>query len=356
MSTIALSDALARYELQHIAGLAETTQGKTMSQLRQFETWIVREMRQDPYLSSIDDLTMSRYCNTLRPPRLAESTFNLYRSRLSTFWVYCTRRGWIAENPMEYVRPMRVPDAVRTRLAVEEMDTILDKAENERDRIALSIGMNLALRAGDIAALDISSVNLYDNTVHAYIKKTKKWEMLQVNDELRADLLRWYDAYAVLAGVTDSSHLDNSWTLVPSLRNLPLPGGKRRLIALPTSRYKNLHEVVQRGLLSIDMPIRRDDGKSLREGFHTLRRSSGRAFFENAEVDPEIEGSAIRAAMAFLGHSTQNVTEIYLGVEHDKLARDKAMRGKSFLRKIAERNEQRDTDAEAEPLKVVRHA
>lgn len=361
MNTTTLSKALDDYDVRRLRARSKGTQENAHSQLRRMEVWVAKEIQPDPYLVNIDDTAMTRYFNTLRPPRLEAASFNHYRTIMNSFWVFCLQRGWIERNPMEWVERLPIPEKARTQLAPEEMLMMLEEADKPRDRIALAVGMNTGLRAGDIAALKIGAVNLHDNTLSAYIQKTKRFSLIGITTELRSELLKWFYVYAEMMELESFRDLNDEWTLVPSMRSyVTREPGVRIDVLLPQSTFTNLHEIVKTAMEKRGFPLRDKNGKSLREGFHTLRRSAGRQIHDDAAQRDDVKGSAMRAAQAFLGHKTQQVTELYLGLDHDKKVLDGMMRGQSFLTRIADRNREANAaldDAEpAEPLKRVRHA
>ena len=65
------------------------------------------------------------------------------------------------------------------------------------------------------------------------------------------------------------------------------------------------------------------------EGLHTIRRSVARAFFEREAAKGN--DIALRATSALLHHSSTQVTEIYLGLNHERVRRNTSLRGQTFL-------------------------
>jgi integrase len=201
-----------------------------------------------------------------------------------------------------------------------------------RDRVGLALGMNTALRAGDIMALKVGDVNLSNNTLHAFIQKTKRYDDLPISVELRAELLRWFEAYAREMGLKDwMTELPNQWTLVPAAHfqafNVHQPAGGGRNVYKTSGTYSNPETIVHRALERLGHPTRG-------EGFHTLRRSTARRFFDLA-IEEGVR-DPIRMPQALLGHARRETTEIYLGITVEKEMRDELLRGKSFLRQVAD--------------------
>lgn len=327
--TLTLNEALSDYYHQRKGRYSQATWDAHEGQLERWRTWVTRETQPNVYLNDIDDRLMVRYFNRLRPPAYSPSSFNNYRQYLNAFWKFCQGEGWVRVNPMRHVDPMRVPKRIRLQLSSDELLRMLDDA-TPRDRVALALGMNTALRGGDIAALTVGSVNLGNNTLLAWVEKTDQEMMLKMPAELRPELIRWFEHYAAACGVPDWTRLPNHWTLVP-----PARGHARNVHDLNAgfvvhyktgSRYAHPEQIVQRALQRLGHPTKG-------EGFHTLRRSAAREMFDLAVEDGV--GDPIRVAQALLGHKSQKTTETYLGLTHEKTLLDQMMDGKPFLTRRA---------------------
>jgi integrase len=247
------------------------------------------------------------------------------------FWKFCLGENWVERNPMRHVDPAPVVRRPRLQLSAQELLAMLDAAE-PRDRVALALGMNTGLRAGDIMALKVGDVNLSNNMLTAFIQKTSKYDDIPISSELRDELIRWFSHYGEAMGLADwQRDLPNEWTLVPPMHyqanNVWKPEMGGQVVYRPAARYTHPETIVQRALAKLDYPTKG-------EGFHTLRRSTARRFYELALA--ENISDPIRMAQALLGHQRRNTTEIYLGLTVEKEMRDDLLRGKSFLRRVAD--------------------
>lgn len=327
-----LNGALADFYQVKKGNYEKSTWDAIQARLENWRRWIVQETQPEIFLRDIcryDDRYMERYFNRLRPPAYAPSSFNNYRQYLNGFWTYCRGRGYVDTDPMQHVDPLKVPRRVRLQLSADELLRMLETA-SPRDRIALAIGMNTGLRAGDITALKVGAVNLAAGTIHAYIHKTKKEREIDITAELDTELLRWFEHYAGVQGVS-VLELPNTWTLVPPAHwygnnpHKPALGGKTKYKT--GMRYTHPETIVQDALKLLG-----HEPKG--EGFHTLRRSAARVAFDLAIADGI--GDPIRIPMSMLDHVARGTTEIYLGVSHDKVLTTKMLRGKSFLGRAVE--------------------
>lgn len=328
MARITLNEALADYYDVRAPRYGDATWRAHEGQLERFRTWATREWGPNLLITDVDERGMARYFNKVRA-EVEPSSFNNYRQYLNMFWRFARGEGWVETNPMRHVDAERPPRKVRLRLSAEELLAILDDAE-PHDRIFLACGENTALRAQDIAVLTVGSVNLGNNTLLAWISKTKTWEELPVTAELRAEIIRWLQHYGPAMGVPDWRDVPNEWTLCPPVQSVSVnphrPDLGRRLMYKTTGRQSHPERIVQRVLARRGYPTKG-------QGLHTLRRSTARALYDLAASDGI--GDPIRIPQALLGHRNRQTTEIYLGVTHEKQLRDELMRGQSFLGRAA---------------------
>jgi integrase len=334
-----LSSALLDYYEMRKGRYSPNTWKAHEAQLERMRDWIVKDFREPGILlSEIDERMMVKYFNRLRPPFKSASTFSNYRQYSMMFFEFCRKEGWVDRNPMRHVDSVSIPKRIRLQLTAEEMLSMLDSA-SPRDRIALALGMNTGLRALDIMSLKVGAANLFNNKLAAWIEKTDKEDLLPINSELRAELIRWLQHYAEVNDMT-IEQLPNQWTLVPPAHfqgfNVWRPELGGKIVYKTTSRYTHPEKIVHRALEKLGLATKG-------EGFHTLRRSAARALFDlaGAEGVPD----PIRIPQAMLGHQNRQTTEIYLGITHEKQLLDDLLRGKSFLGRV--RQNDRDAIADA---------
>jgi integrase len=326
---ITLSEAILDYTERRQGRYSASTWKAHDAQIEAMRQQIVREFGSNPLITDVDERTMVRYFNRLRPPYRAAATFGNYRQYLNMFWRFCKEEGWIDRNPMRHVDPAPIPKKVRLQLSAEELLSMLDDA-SPRDRVALALGMNTGLRAGDITGLTVGSVNLTNNVLSAWIEKTDTETLIPIAAELREELIRWFHHYAASASLTVEA-LPNEWVLVPPAHfqgfNVRRPEMGGEVVYKTTSVYTHPEKIVQKALEKLGHPVKG-------EGFHTLRRSAARCLFEHAGnkgvADP------IRVPQALLGHKNRATTEIYLGITHEKKVLDDLLRGQSFLGRVRE--------------------
>lgn len=338
MATQTLDEAIFSYLMMKRNNVSPGSYRQVTSRMTHFRKWVPKMTQPNPYVSVIANhqlQLMPLYFSQLTPPAYSESTHNQARAIMKGFWDYCRAMSWIDVDPMFFVKNLQVPKKHRRQLSPDELLQILEEADTPRDRIALAMGMNTGLRIGDIMRLKIGDVDLFSDTLFAYNQKSKKSMPLPVTAELREELIRWFEAYADAMGVAEIRLLPNNWTLIPAARWRPTsvrrPELGGRLVYKTDRQFTNAHRVVHRALEKLGLPTNQ-------EGFHTLRRSMGRAQFDMLRAQGESDPLGVVKTQ--LGHKSRSTTEIYLGLTIEEARRDDLMRGKSFLRQAAKLHSQ----------------
>lgn len=268
--------------------------------------------------------------STRLAPPISESTHNHYRSRLGTFFKWCAQRGYVKRDLMVNTEPLKVKRQPRLQVSPVTLLTFLDAATCERDRCYLATAMNTGLRSIEIRSLHVGDVDLDGGNLAVRISKTGDADMQPITAELDVELRRWLIAYArdLERPLRDDDYL------FPARRGGLIhhyerdeegrPYAVRRPFTLQPDRpVSRTHEIVKGALAACGLP-------TYKEGTHSVRRSVARAYFE-AVSQEKGDVAALRETAALLHHSSVTTTELYLGLTPEKNARDRRMRGKSFL-------------------------
>lgn len=266
--------------------------------------------------------------------QMVPASFNKVLSRVDTFFAFCRRRGWIKGDPLGEVERLPVTRRERLRLSPTELMRLYDAAPHPRDRALLALACNTALRAGEIADLRLRDVDLDGGWLHVRITKSHLEDQMPITLELDRELRRYLtffagsvaaapgpDAYlfpAKAPGRWRSATEDDPEDRITENGLVYVHGDLR-----PGLPIRKPAEIVQRALRASGFEI----GPG--EGLHTIRRSLARAYFERESENGN--DVALRATAALLHHSSTQVTEHYLGLNHEKVRRDRSLRGKSFL-------------------------
>lgn len=254
---------------------------------------------------------------------LGESTRATRLSQLRTFMGYCIKRGWIEADPTVLLRVPRPAPEPRERLNAFELLQLVDSADFPQHRIILALAANLALRQKEIKTLLVKDVNLDAGTIRVHLHKTREkitYDDMPVTTELHAELSSWLDHYQAACPLTPST------LLVPSQHVAPATGK----VTYRTDRsIGDPEDVVKRGLGKLGWDVVKG------EGIHTVRRSVARIYFDAAEAE-ESYHEALLGTMRLLHHDKPETTLRYIGVDRQTLARDRFLRGRPFLSRLAE--------------------
>jgi integrase len=270
---------------------------------------------------------------------MAPASFNKVLSRVETFLGFCRRRGWIKGDLLAEIDRLPVTRRERLRLSASELLRLLECAQHPRDRAVLAVACNTALRAGEIADLRLKDVDLDGGWLHVRITKSHLEDQMPITLELDNELRAWLKIYSEQVGrpVSPDAYLfpaksAGRWRYEPNPKpGQPVYGASNVYVhgdLRPDAPIRKPAEIVQRALRASGYEI----GPG--EGLHTIRRSLARAYFEReSEKGNDV---ALRATAALLHHSSTQVTEHYLGLSHEKVRRDRSLRGKSFLGAMTE--------------------
>lgn len=265
----------------------------------------------------------ARYAKGISPV-----TLNNELSLLKDFWRYAARRGFTKRDIFEHRRLYRVMPADRVRVPATKFGHLLDSCPHPVDRMVVALGLYLMLRQSEIVDLRIADVNLETGYIRARIHKSSAVDDMPICAELDRELRRWLTWYTEHM----QAPLDPLWYLVPA-KTAPQFAGRGKAThehvrLKPMQRIAHPEQVVQRALRASGYTTTAD-GKTTREGVHTLRRSSARAMFDRLVEDGHDQ--ALRVVQSALHHQSQTTTERYLGVEIDKRRRDELIRGREMF-------------------------
>jgi integrase len=262
------------------------------------------------------------------------STHNYYRSRLKSFFGYCSQRGLTRNVLLQQVTPMRLPIKDRLQPGPEMLWVMLEGEQCPRDRAILATAMNTGLRSSSITDLRVGDVDLDNLTLHVRIPKSKMEDSMPMTSDLANELRHWLVTYRTNCIQAESpvEVLDTHYLFPgrtgPRYRWRTQPDGRRVQYQVP-SRWRpegparKIHEVAQAALHRVGLP-------TTHEGIHTIRRAVARLYFDELVHAGGYDG-ALRQVSSLLHHSNSVTTERYLGLSRERRARDESLRGKSLL-------------------------
>lgn len=262
----------------------------------------------------------------------APGTFNRAKTNLHTFFTWCQARGIMPRytDPLEGVRRRKKVERARLIIPSDEFSTLLDAAEDPRDRILVAIGLYMFTRISETTNLRWRDIDFQNHTASVFRFKTGTTDVLPICEELEHELKIWRLKYSEIMGEV----VKPGWIVVPPyqwVQMVGVPGKKGMLIPheappllKPNRQMTTGTERVQRVLLKAGYDL--DKG----EGGHTLRRSGATALYN--ELSERGHDRAIRMCQAMLGHASIQTTEVYLALNLDRKARNDLLAGKRMFR------------------------
>lgn len=260
-----------------------------------------------------------------RSPRSLHST----HAQLCSFFKWARVNGRINHDPMFGRRPPKFVDKERTRIPSSDFPDLLDVAgqDDPSVRALCAIGLYALLRDSEITALEVRDVHLDECTLFAKIQKSKVEDLVPINAALHAELRRWLLHYESVVGT-----LRPEYKLIP---RIVIQRGER----LSNGRYASgtfggyntgaslmkASERVTPVLAELGVKVVGEDGRSLREGAHTLRRSGARALYD--ALTEQGRGDSLRIVQTMLHHKNIIQTQHYIGLNPDRETRDSLLRG-----------------------------
>jgi len=269
---------------------------------------------------------------------LQASTRAGHYARVKTFVTWCKAMKYLGpfQDPLATVTRPKIPSKVRLRIPADKFDMLLDAAHTPRHRIVIALGLYLFLRASEIKPLRVADLDLYGGTLRVFQPKTGKADEMPVCAELEREMRRWLTWYSNNAQIP----LDKAHYLVPSTipqKFVGVKGGPQRTLVsvdpgtlVPTKPVHYPAQLVKVVMRRAGYATKDENGKSLYEGVHTLRRSGARAFFDQLNEVKNYDG-ALRIVQSMLHHATGAQTEHYLGLGLDEEKRNDLLRGKAMF-------------------------
>jgi integrase len=263
------------------------------------------------------------------------NTVNAYLTTLAALTKWLRSRKYLGggSDPTANIRQVRAMVEPRQRLDQDEFMEFLSMAQTPHERIVCALGLFLFLRASEVAAIKVGDIDLDEGVMLVHVEKSKIVDTMPICSELDAEIRQFLAWYTQDIG----KPLSNDMFFVPRRRRPAMandgsgPGGGYMVKrdhdnCLPYQKLNRPHRYVQRVLRRFGIPLRDEEGKSLMEGCHTLRRSGARALFDELVNERSYDG-ALRLVSAMLHHKSTQMTERYLGLDVDVKKRNDLLRG-----------------------------
>lgn len=217
---------------------------------------------------------------------LGASTINVRLAAVRSFCEHLVRDGKLNSNPARNVRGPRRPRPCPRSLTDEQMGLLFAACQDSRDRMVISLAVQLGLRCGEIADLETGDVDLIGKTVIVQHGKGGKRAVLPLTGEAEAAIRAYIDAVGLSAG-----------PLVRSLQNPQVPLSRQWV-----------SQIFRRVAYEAGVKVRGRDGVDL----HSMRHTFATGVYRQTR-DAYVLRDALR-------HSTLATSEVYTrGPSFDEL-------------------------------------
>lgn len=305
MSDLTLSDAISLYLTRRAVLVSANT-------LRNDKLTLARLLEDvgDQPITGIHEADVEEHM-AHRLQVLRASSANTTRAHLRTFFTWLQHNHYILGNPARDLRRGKVRRTKPLHLPMSRFPELLNAAGHPRDRACLALGIYAFLRQGEMATLRWSDIDMDAHTFSADIWKTGDVdEDMPMFPALHTEMLRWRGYWEWQRG---REPRPEEYVIPHLLYGDLVPD---RMVVKPW-------QIVQRALLVMGYQLYDENGRSRGLGYHTLRRSGARALFDH--LAEKGHDRAMRTVMSMLHHTQQQTTEIYLGIDADKSARNRAV-------------------------------
>lgn len=254
----------------------------------------------------------------------SRTTLAKNRNEIKQFIAFCHRRRYITRYDPEFMvsgitEKSTKPNRDRYRLKPDELIALIEAAPNPRDRALIAFVANTGVRISEALSLRVMDLRLDRGEV--YVTKTKQGDAevtYPLTVENDAELRKWLTVYTL-----DAGNLEPGFYLFPAKRGKRFGDPDNPALWNPRAKINNPIIIIRDAAKAADIELGPGDG------WHTLRRSVGRIFFDRVAAAGEYD--PLRMTQALYGHAHAATTEVYLGIDTERRRVDAALRGKSFL-------------------------
>jgi len=261
--------------------------------LRQFHEFLARHFSTDRIVpAEIDHVTIRLFLGDLLENGKSRKSIVRKLSSVRSFFDFMVRRNVIPQNPGSNVLTPRLPRKLPVYLDEPSIDKMMNLPDTStvrglRDRAILELLYGTGMRLNELVRLDLSSLDLGNNTVKVTGKGSKERIVpigSKAKDALKAYLARRAGGAAGRGGPDEAVFFSE--------------GGKR---IYPRA----VHRIVNH-YISLASDVRKKSPHVLRHTFatHMVNR-----------------GADLRAVKELLGHESLSTTQLYTHVTVDRLKR-----------------------------------
>ena len=242
-------------------------------------------------IKSIDGLAIRQVLSQLHRNGLAGRTLHRWLSALRTFFNFCVRQQWIANNPANGISAPKSPRSLPKTLDVDQISRFMEIRGEQpidyRDRAILELFYSSGLRLNELIGLQLNDIDLKEGSLTTTGKGSKTRQLPIGRLAIKA-MQGWLPFRSTLIADNNS----DTKPLFLSMR------GTRISARTVQKRLNTL--ALKQGLLTDVSP-------------HMLRHSFASHMLESS--------GDLRAVQELLGHSNISTTQIYTHLDFQHLAK-----------------------------------
>lgn len=259
--------------MSNVKRLSQNTIINYQSDLTQFFNFIQKPVDQ------ITKEDISKFLSYLKEEKIQTSTSNRKLSALKSFYKFLVREDIVVNNPTIVIECAKIEHKVIEVLDNGDIDVILSKITNQRDRLIIEILYGTGIRREELARIRLQDINFNKGIIKIFGKGSKE-RIVPIHPNA-LNLIKDYI----------NSH-DSEWLF-------------------PSKKYKDRHISIRR-INEIVASYSETTGFKLNP--HKFRHSFATALFEN--------GADIKVIQNLLGHESINTTNIYANISVERNKRE----------------------------------
>lgn len=259
--------------MSNVKRLSQNTIINYQSDLTQFFDFIQKPVDQ------ITKEDISKFLSYLKEEKIQTSTSNRKLSALKSFYKFLVREDIVVNNPTIVIECAKIEHKVIEVLDNGDIDVILSKITNQRDRLIIEILYGTGIRREELARIRLQDINFNKGIIKIFGKGSKE-RIVPIHPNA-LNLIKDYI----------NSH-DSEWLF-------------------PSKKYKDRHISIRR-INEIVASYSETTGFKLNP--HKFRHSFATALFEN--------GADIKVIQNLLGHESINTTNIYANISVERNKRE----------------------------------
>ena len=143
---------------------AKEVEGCSAKTLQYYDDTLVRALAMiGKPIGTIESDDLRRYLNDYETTRhTSKVTIDNIRRIMSSFFSWLEDEDYIVKSPVRRIHRVRTAQLAKETLSDEELETLRDACENERDLAVVDLLASTGMRIGELVRLDIADVNLQE--------------------------------------------------------------------------------------------------------------------------------------------------------------------------------------------------